>query len=156
MTGAVSDMTSKKFLLDNVVWILIIVFSILAGFLNPFFLSEGNLQNVLVQATTLGVLVLAVSFTLLIGEIDLSVVGNLVFSSMIGAYAMQQFGVHWTLAVLITIIAGVLVGLLNGYFVAYLRMNSLIATLAMGLFLQGAVLGATQARTMVVTDEGYS
>ncbi|TIT96123.1 MAG: ABC transporter permease [Mesorhizobium sp.] len=155
MTGAVSDMTSKKFLLDNVVW-MIIVFSILAGFLNPFFLSEGNLQNVLVQATTLGVLVLAVSFTLLIGEIDLSVVGNLVFSSMIGAYAMQQFGVHWTLAVLITIIAGVLVGLLNGYFVAYLRMNSLIATLAMGLFLQGAVLGATQARTMVVTDEGYS
>ncbi|CDX55279.1 putative ABC transport integral membrane subunit [Mesorhizobium plurifarium] len=149
-------MNGRKFLLDNVVWILIIVFSLLAGVLNPFFLSEGNLQNVLVQATTLGVLVLAVSFTLLIGEIDLSVVGNLVFSGMIGAYAMQEYGAHWTVAVAVTVLTGTLIGALNGYFVSYMRMNSLIATLAMGLFLQGAVLGATQARTLVIADEGYA
>jgi simple sugar transport system permease protein len=149
-------MTGTKLVLDNVVWLLIVLFSILAGLLNPFFLSEGNLQNVLVQATTLGVLVLAVSFTLLIGEIDLSVVGNLIFSSMVGAYAMQNFGMHWTLAVVATLLTGTVIGVLNGFFVAYLKMNALIATLAMGLFLQGAVLGVTQARTLVVVDAGYS
>lgn len=149
-------MISRKFLLDNVVWLLIILFSLLAGYFNPFFLTTGNLQNVLVQSTTLGVLVLAISFTLLIGEIDLSVVGNLVFSGMVGAFAMQNFGVHWAPAVALTITAGAMVGLVNGYFVAYLRMNSLIATLAMGLLLQGAVLAATRARTITIADPGYS
>ncbi len=149
-------MKLRKFLLDNIVWLLIVLFSVLTGYLNPFFLTTGNLQNVLVQSTTLGVLVLALSFTLLIGEIDLSVVGNLVFSGMVGAFAMQNYGMHWMIAVALTIGAGAAVGLLNGYFVAYLRMNSLIATLAMGLLLQGAVLAATQARTVVITNPGYS
>ncbi len=33
--------------LDNIVWILLIVFALLADVLNPFFLTVPNLQNVL-------------------------------------------------------------------------------------------------------------
>jgi len=144
-----------KLVLDNVAWILVVVFGILAGLLNPVFVSEGNLQNVLVQATTLGVVVLAVSVTLLSGAIDLSVVGNLLFSGMVGAYALQEFDVHWSVAVALTLVTGSAIGMLNGFFVAYLRMNALVATLAMGLFLQGAVLAVTQARTLVIVDQSY-
>jgi len=125
-----------KFGLDNIVWALIIVFSLVTGLFNSFFLTIANLQNVLIQATSLGLLVLAVSFALLIGEIDLSVTGNLAFSGIV-------------------IATGTVIGLVNGVFVALLRMNSLITTLAMGLFLQGAVLGLTKARTLVINNTTY-
>ena len=67
-------------LLDNVVWLLIILFSFGAGYANDFFLTVANFKNILIQATVLGVIVLGISHTLLIGEIDLSVIGVLGFA----------------------------------------------------------------------------
>jgi simple sugar transport system permease protein len=145
-----------KFALENVVWVLIVGFSLVTGLFNSFFLTVANLQNVLIQATSLGILVLGVSFTLLVGEIDLSVTGNLVFSGMVGALLMHSWHVPGVLAILAVVAVGGVVGLLNGVFVAWFRMNSLIATLAMGLFLQGAVLGLTKARTITITDPSYT
>ncbi|WP_433472847.1 ABC transporter permease [Spirillospora sp. CA-142024] len=145
-----------RFGLDNVVWALIIIFSLVTGLFNSFFLTTANLQNVLVQATSLGVLVLAVSFALLVGEIDLSVTGNLAFSGMVGAMLIQHLHIPGVLAILAVVGTGTVIGLLNGVFVAMLRMNSLITTLAMGLFLQGAVLGLTKARTLVIDDTAFT
>lgn len=145
-----------RFGLDNIVWALIIVFSLVTGLFNSFFLTTANLQNVLIQATSLGLLVLAVSFALLIGEIDLSVTGNLAFSGMIGAQLIQHLHVPGILAIVCVIATGAVIGVVNGVFVALLRMNSLITTLAMGLFLQGAVLGLTKARTLVIDDGTYN
>jgi ribose/xylose/arabinose/galactoside ABC-type transport system permease subunit len=145
-----------KFGLDNIVWALIIIFSLVTGLFNSFFLTTANLQNVLIQATSLGLLVLAVSFALLIGEIDLSVTGNLAFSGMVGALALQHLHVPGVVAIACVIATGAVIGTLNGVFVALLRMNSLITTLAMGLFLQGAVLGITKARTLVIGDASYN
>jgi ribose/xylose/arabinose/galactoside ABC-type transport system permease subunit len=142
-------------LLDNVVWALIIVFSIGAGLLNSFYLSVPNLQNILVQATSLGVLVFAVSCTLLIGEIDLSVIGTMVFSGLIGAELLLR-GWPGPVAIVVTLLVGAAIGWVNGFFVAVVRMNSLISTLAMGLMLQGAVLAVTKARTVMITDTTYT
>lgn len=138
--------------LDNIVWALIVVFSLVTGLLNSFFLTTANLQNILIQATSLGLLVLAVSFALLIGEIDLSVTGNLAFSGMVGALLIQHLQVPGLLAIVCTIATGTVIGLVNGVFVALWKMHSLITTLAMGLFLQGAVLAVTKARTLVIDD----
>lgn len=150
-----ADFDLLKFGLDNIVWALIIVFSLVTGLFNSFFLTTANLQNILIQATPLGLLVLAVSFALLIGEIDLSVTGNLAFSGMVGALLMQHLHVPGILAIVAVVATGAVIGLVNGVFVALLRMNSLITTLAMGLFLQGAVLGLTKARTLVINDTTY-
>lgn len=142
--------------LDNVVWILVVVLSIAAGLRDSFFLTTANLQNVLIQATALGVLVLSVSLVLLLGEIDLSFVGNVVFSATIGALLMRDAGLSGPLAAVVVIGVGTCVGVLNGVFVALLRMNSLIATLAMGLFLQGAVLAITKGQSITIASDSYT
>jgi simple sugar transport system permease protein len=131
-----------------------VVFAIAAGILNPFFLSIANLQNILVQATTLGFLALAVSVALLLGEIDLSVVGILGFSGSIGAILLEH-GAPGFLAILACLAVGGLIGVINGVCVARLRMNSLITTLAMGLTLGGAVLAVTQGETITIINETY-
>ena len=49
-----------------------VVLSILFTFLSPFFLTELNFANLLTQAATLVMLAMALTFVILLGEIDLS------------------------------------------------------------------------------------
>lgn len=145
----------ESLLLDNIVWLLLIVFSIGAGLLNSFFLTVANLQNVLVQATVLGFVALAVAVTLLIGEIDLSVIGVLGFVGSLGALLMRDAGMPGLVVVVISIAVGAGIGLVNGICVAKLRLNSLIETLAMGLVLGGGVLALTRGQSITITDGTY-
>ena len=141
--------------LDNIVWLLLVVFILLATALNPFFLSLANFQNILVQTTTLGFLAVAIALAMLLGEIDLSVVGILGFSGAIGATLMER-GLPGGVAILVVLAIGALIGLINGFCIAKLRMTSLIETLAMGLVLGGAVLAVTKGRTITISDTGYT
>lgn len=141
-------------LLNNVVWLLLIVFALIANVINPFFLTIPNLQNILVQATSLAALALALAVTLLIGEIDLSVVGILGVTGAVGAVLAQR-GVPGPVAILAVIGLGVLIGLFNGFCISYLRMNSLIETLAMGLALGGGVLAITRGQTITIESPAY-
>jgi simple sugar transport system permease protein len=141
--------------LDNIVWILLVVFALGATSLNSFFFSIANLQNILVQATTLGFVGVAIALTMLLGEIDLSVVGILGFSGAVGATAVDK-GLPGWLGVLLVLAIGALIGLVNGLCIAKLRMTSLIETLAMGLTLGGAVLAITKGRTITISDTSYT
>ena len=141
--------------LDNIVWILLVVFALGATALNPFFLSLANLQNVLVQATVLGFAGAAIGLTMLLGEIDLSVIGILGFSGAIGATVIDR-GLPGWLAVLVVLAVGAAIGLVNGLCIAKLRMTSLIETLAMGLTLAGGVLALTKGRTITIDDTSYT
>lgn len=141
-------------LLNNVVWLLLIVFAVVADIINPFFLTVPNLQNILVQATSLAALALALAVTLLLGEIDLSVVGVLGVSGAVGAVLVQH-GMPGGAAILIVLALGAFIGLINGFCISYLRMNSLIETLAMGLALGGAVLAITRGQTITIDSPSY-
>jgi simple sugar transport system permease protein len=141
--------------LDNIVWLLLVVFVIIATVLNPFFLSVANFQNVLVQTTTLGFVSVAIALSMLLGEIDLSVVGTLGFTGAVGALLMEK-GLSGTLAILVVVGLGALIGLINGICIAKLRMTSLIETLAMGLVLGGGVLALTKGRTITISDTSYT
>ena len=76
--------------LQNVVWFWLVALVAIFGGLNAFFLSIANLQNILLQATVLGLLALAVSLPLLVAEIDLSIAANLGFSSVVGALLVTK------------------------------------------------------------------
>jgi len=141
--------------LDNIVWILLVVFALGATTLNSFFFSVANLQNVLVQATTLGFVAVAIALTMLLGEIDLSVVGILGFSGAIGATVVDK-GLPGWLGVILVLVVGSLIGLVNGLCIAKLRMTSLIETLAMGLTLAGGVLALTKGRTITIEAKSYT
>jgi len=143
------------FVLDNIVWLLLVVFVIIATILNPFFFSVANFQNILVQTTTLAFVAVAIGLSMLLGEIDLSVIGILGFTGAIGAVLMEK-GVPGSLAILVVLAVGAFIGLVNGICVAKVRMTSLIETLAMGLVLSGGVLAVTKGRTITISDTSYT
>lgn len=144
-----------RWVLQNVVWFWLIGLVVIFGALNSFFFSVANLQNILIQATVLGLLALAVSLPLLIAEIDLSIASNLGFSSVVGAMLVTGLHLPWWLGMLGGIGVGTLVGFFNGICITLLRMVSLIETLAMMIILQGALLATTHGNTITDLPNGY-
>lgn len=142
-------------ILHNVVWIWLIALVVIFGLFNEFFFTTANLQNIMVQATVLGMIGLAVALPLLVAEIDLSLPANLGFSSAIGAMAYSGLDLPWFVAMLIGVAVATLIGFFNGLCITKLRMVSLIQTLSMMIILQGALLALTQGRTITNLPDGY-
>ncbi|MBI0394152.1 ABC transporter permease [Acinetobacter bereziniae] len=143
-------------ILHNVVWIWLIVLVVIFGVFNEYFFTIFNLQNIMVQATVLGLLGLAVALPLLIAEIDLSIPANAGFSAAVGAIAYSDWGLPWVIAMLLGLIVGTAIGFFNGWCITRLKMVALIETLAMMIILQGALLALTQGKTLNNFAEGYT
>ena len=153
--GAGGFGTVLNWTLQNVVWLWLVALVAIFGLFNPFFLSIANLQNILLQASVLGLLALAVSLPLLVAEIDLSIASNLGFSSVVGAMLVARLHLPWAVGALGGVGAGTAIGLFNGWCITRLRMVSLIETLAMMIILQGALLAVTHGNTITDLPDGY-
>lgn len=145
-----------QLLLKNVVWVWLIGLVVIFGALNDFFWTTANFQNILTQATVLGLLALAASLPLLVGEIDLSIAGNMGISSVIGALTLTHTGMPTFVCVGIGILAATAIGFINGICITKLRMVSLIETLGMMIILQGGLLAITQGSTITDFTDSYT
>ncbi len=141
--------------LAHVVWFWLAGLIIVFGVLNPFFFSVPNLQNVLVQATVLGLLGLAQSLVLLVGEIDLSIAAITGISSALGALAIQSLGLPTPAGIVLGVGIATLIGFTNGVCVTKLRMVSLIESLGMMITLQGGLLAITRGNTITDLPDSY-
>ena len=142
--------------LAHVVWFWLAGLIIIFGVLNPFFFSTSNLQNVLVQATVLGLLGLAQSLVLLVGEIDLSIAAVTGISSALGALAIQRVGLPVGVGILLGVGIATFIGFINGLCVTRLKMVSLIESLGMMITLQGGLLAITQGNTLTDMPDSYN
>lgn len=149
--------TAKRlldFCMNQAVWILLILSILIMGLFNPSFYSFGILSNILVQATVLGLLAISISMIILLGDINLATVGTAGFSALVGVLAMKA-GLPVILAIVVILIVGSLIGLINGLIITKLRANALIATLAMNMVLQGALLAITGGATISQLPDSY-
>jgi ribose transport system permease protein len=100
-------------------------------------LAVEGLVGLLQRMVALGIVALGQTFVILCGSIDLSV-ANLISVAAVGAsYIMQGDATRIAPAVAIVLCIAAIVGLINGLIIARLRVNPLIATLGVGLVLQG-------------------
>jgi ribose transport system permease protein len=112
----------------------LIVLCGLFAVLSPNFLSLSNLLNVVLQVSIIAILGFGMTYVLLLGDIDLSVGAVMALVGTVAAFAMQQ-GVHPVVAVLVAMLAGVVLGWVNGALSALLTIPSFIVTVAtMGVF----------------------
>jgi len=86
-------------------WILLVLMYIIAGIFIPRLFNPENVQNIIVQGTILGILSIAMAFSFLIGETDLSVVATMGFAPLLGLFAIQA-GLPFFIAPLLTVVVG--------------------------------------------------
>ena len=133
-------------IIDNLIWVIVIVAFILFSLLSNRFFTLFNLLNILPRVAALGLLVIGQSFTMTTAHFDLSSESTLGLTAMMGALfvATAGFGGLGIMmpplyAIALMILLGLLVGSLNGFMITKLRMNNLVATIAMLILLRGVV-----------------
>ena len=104
------------------------------------FLSPRNISNILIQSVVLSLLALAVSFVLLVAEIDLSVASISGVTSVLMANLLIKLGQSVPVAVIGAILFGMAIGFVNGYITLRLMIPSFIVTLGIALILGGIQL----------------
>ena len=105
---------------------------VILAFANPYFMTRGNVVNVLRQTSINGILAVGMTFVVLTGGIDLSVGSVLAFCGIVSASFVTGLA-PWNpgFAVLLGVFCGLVMGSVNGLLVAKLRVPPFVATLGM-------------------------
>ena len=126
------------------VLVALVALCLVLTLLVPSFLSHYNLSVVARQASFVGLVALGQTLVLLIGGIDLSVGAIAGLSAILGSLMLTQTGINPYLVLPLTGLVGMLLGSINGCFVAILRLNPFIVTLASWEIFAGLTLVITR------------
>jgi D-xylose transport system permease protein len=117
-----------------------LVLVVLFSFLSPVFFTQLNFANLLQQSAPLIILAMGLVFILLIAEIDLSAGVTSGLASAIFVVVLKNLGIPWWLSIILSLLAGVAIGLFIGIMVARVGIPSFVVTLAAFLAFQGLQL----------------
>jgi len=116
-----------------------------------FFLTYHNFKIIFTQTVIVAIGAIAMTMIIVSGGIDLSAGSSIAFTSVVGALLIQrEFGTIPT--VMIVLLAGGIIGLVNGTMIAALRMPPFIVTLGTMSMIRGA--GKWRADNQTVNYEG--
>ena len=93
------------------------------------FISVASMSDTLRQACELGFVVLGMSIVLIVGGIDLSVGSIYALCNLLALYCVNVLGLGMVPTVAITLLAGGLLGAVNGVLIGYFRMRAFLTTM---------------------------
>lgn len=133
------------FLVDNLIWVLVLISLIVFSVLSESFFKPFNLVNTLLRVAALGLLVIGQSFTLITANFDLSSESTMGLTAMVAGLLLasqKNGGLGWEanplIAIAVMLVLGAIIGWFNGTLITRFKMNNFIVTVAMMLFLRGA------------------
>jgi ribose transport system permease protein len=125
------------------------------GMLRPeSFLTWSNFSTILGSQAVIVIIALGLVVPLTSGDYDLSIASNLTLAGTVLALLNASWGVPIAWSILAALAAGALVGFVNGFFVIYFRINSLIVTLGVGTFIHGITLWLGNQQTISGVSDG--
>ena len=130
---------TMKYMSELTKVIALIILMAVITIINSNFLTANNLLNLLLQVTSNALIAFGMTFVILTGGIDLSVGSILALSSALTAGLLGS-GMPVTLAILISLILGCILGMMNGLLISYGKLAPFIVTLATMTIFRGATL----------------
>jgi ribose transport system permease protein len=141
----------NKFLLlglRNIPLILFILIFIIFGMLSPRFLQYRSFENILKQASYIGIVAVGMTIILLTGGIDLSVGANMFLSTVVLGLLINR-GIPVWLAFLACLLTGLIFGAVNAFFIVKLRILPFIVTLSTLTAGRGVALLITKSQAIL-------
>lgn len=108
---------------------LALLLAIVLSLSSPYFLTSGNLFNLLDQSVVIGIVAIGMTFVILTGGIDLSVGSIAGLTGIILGLAMREMSLP--LAVMTAISAGALIGAISGILISVFGLAAFVVTLGM-------------------------
>ena len=137
--------------------LVVLIFFAIFGGIN-FLLPSGGLGSWMNVAASLGIIAIPVGLLMIAGELDISVGAMVPAGALTTAIIAGHLHQSIWLAIAVTLVLGVVVGLINGIVVIRTGVPSLIVTLASLFSIQGILLGltvlVTKSTNVALTTEG--
>lgn len=138
MTGITSirELMSRNLRQSGIV-IALVAIVLLFSLLNANFLSPANLTNIVLQYSYILILAIGMVIVIIGGHIDLSVGSVVALAGAVSAVLVIKHGQPWWVGVLASLGVGLLVGVWQGFWVAFVGIPAFIVTLAGMLLFRG-------------------
>lgn len=133
--------------------LMIVIFSILSPDAFP---TLNNFVNVLNQASLATIIAGGLTLAVVVGELDLSIGYAASLHGVLVTGLIVHDKLPITLAIVIVLALGALIGVVNGLIVTKLRVNSVIATLGVGTIIVGLAFAYSSGVPIVAgVPEGF-
>ena len=142
---------TKNFLLDNAMFIIIITAIVIIAIMRPRFLSAPSIINIISLTAAKLPIALGIGGAIVLSGTDISAGRAVGLTACISASLLQMTGYAnkmfpglatfpiWAV-LLIVMVAGAVIGIINGFFVARFKLHPFIVTLSTQLIIFGIVL----------------
>lgn len=147
----IAKANTRKYSMFIMLALIFIVFSILTGGVN---FSSRNFTNIFIQNSYILILAVGMVLIIIIGNIDLSVGSLCAFTGAISAM-LYNTGMGLVLTLILTVIAGLLIGVYQGFWVAYAHIPAFIVTLAGMLLFRGLTYIITNVSPISLADDKF-
>lgn len=136
---------AKNFLSSHGAFVALLLIIVVASLAYSNFMTYTNISNVFRQISAKGIVAIGMTFVILTQGIDLSVGSSVALS---GILAASFSGNHPVLMIAVPLLAGILVGLINGFCIAKLKIAPFIVTLSLMMAVRGVVYIISDEHTM--------
>ncbi|MGG3823049.1 sugar ABC transporter permease [Geobacillus thermodenitrificans] len=119
------------------------------------FISSRNLSNLFMQMSVISVLAIGMTLVIIAGHIDLSVGSVVGLTGGIAAILQVWYGWGTATVIFVAIVAGALIGLWQGWWVAYRGVPAFIVTLGGMLIFRGILIGISNGETIAPLDSSF-
>lgn len=154
MKDLANTMVASQYFSFFVTIVLFIILYAAGMFVYKGFLRPQVFFNLFIDNAALIIVTIGITFTLLIGGIDLSVGAVVALCCMVLAYLMENTAIPLLLALPLVLLIGVAMGAVQGYFITKFDMQPFIVTLA-GMFFARGLTAVISRETISITDKTY-
>ncbi|WP_108460492.1 ABC transporter permease [Devosia naphthalenivorans] len=160
MTTEITPTTTKtrrnfSFLFALTLVGLLVLICVALSIATPNFATGNNISNLLRQGSMIAILAIGQTFVIITAGIDLSVGAIVGFSTVVVAGLIQS-GMPVYLAIIITLIMGLLIGFFHAFGIVKMGLPPFIITLATLTSLRGIGLLMTNGSTINITDASFN
>jgi ribose transport system permease protein len=128
------------------IWPVLILVIIAAALMSGRFLSPNNLVAVLQQGVITGIVALGMTVVLIGGQFDLSTGAIVMMAAVMALLLDPSDPARMVYAIILPLIAGAIIGVVNGLAIYRAGANSIVATIGMQFLLIGGVLAAVSGQ----------
>lgn len=139
-------------LLNNSTIVLFVSIFLIFSILSPKFFAYSSLENIVKQASYVGILAVGMTFVLLTAGIDLSVGSNMYLSGVVAGLAIQNFGLPVYAALMLCLLCGFAFGWINSLLITRLKIFPFVATLGTMVAGRGLALLLTKSQAVSFPD----
>lgn len=123
-------------------------------FASEFFFTERNLLNITEAVALLGIAAAFATIVVINGGLDLTPIVVFVMSGLVAYWALQR-GLPLSITILLGILAGGVVGLVNGLLIAIGELNPFIVTLGTNFLFTGIGFVVTDGDAVLIENERF-